>query len=181
MQATQNATINAMKSSTLALWLTFTCHILGAVGHPEYLKDCPAVTDSYFSQWGVGAVGHDGGRAGASLNPFGESFRHAKANNCAVLDEDDDDDDDDHHGGWGTKLCCADSDGDGLTNGAELGGKHSYICMFLANLYRRICKHPQIRAANGKKDANFRGKITKSVIPEWPVKSLPTDENVMAF
>ena len=66
-------------------------------------------------------MGHDGGRAGASLNPFGESFKHGRSQNCNVLDQDDDDDDD-HHGGWGTKLCCADSDGDGLTNGAELGG-----------------------------------------------------------
>ena len=111
-----------MVTTFYATVVLFSFGIWVAVGHPEYLKDCPALTESYFSQFGVGAVGHDGGRAGASLNPFGESFKHGKSQNCGVLDGDDDDDDDDHHHSWGTKLCCADSDGDGLTNGAELGG-----------------------------------------------------------
>lgn len=124
---------------TFALLALFT---LGVVGHPEYLKDCPALTETYFSQWGVGAVGHDGGRAGASLNPFGESFKHGKTDKCAFSDEDDDDDDDDHHGGWGTKLCCDDSDGDGLTNGAELGGILGKMSMCSCKIHTHIsCKH----------------------------------------
>ena len=115
--------VDLAMATKVGAFVPFALLILRAVGHPEYLKDCPALTDSYFSQWGVGAVGHTGGISGARLNPFGEAFKHGRAGECAVLDEDDDDDDDDHHGGWGTKLCCADSDGDGLTNGAELGGE----------------------------------------------------------
>ena len=98
-----------------------------AWGHSSFLKDCPGLTNPYFGNWGSGAVGHNGGRSGASLNPFGEAFKRGWADkmmqsDCAVTDEDDDDDDDDdHHGNWGILLCCADSDKDGLTNGAELG------------------------------------------------------------
>lgn len=92
--------------------------------HREYLADCPGLNQTYFQRWGQGAVGHNGGVGGATLIPFGESFRDAlKSTSCFSTQLDDDDDDHHHHHGetWDTKLCCEDSDGDGLTNGAELG------------------------------------------------------------
>jgi hypothetical protein len=96
--------------------------VLGAHAHSSYLSDVPNLKDEYFSQWGSGAVGHDGGVGGARLNSFGETFKRGALTKCAVTDDDDDDDDDDdHHSKWGTKMCCADSDGDGLTNGEEVG------------------------------------------------------------
>ena len=112
-----------MENKGPPLALAFLCVSLSHA-HPSYLSDCPNLKDQYFSQWGSGAVGHDGGRSGASLNSFGETFRRGalKLDKCAVTDDDDDDDDDDdHHSSWGTKMCCADSDHDGLTNGEELG------------------------------------------------------------
>uniref|UniRef100_K3W8A8 Temptin Cys/Cys disulfide domain-containing protein n=1 Tax=Globisporangium ultimum (strain ATCC 200006 / CBS 805.95 / DAOM BR144) TaxID=431595 RepID=K3W8A8_GLOUD len=51
---------------------------------------------------GVQAIGHQNAAGGGRLGVFGEAFRVANAQ-------------------WTTSLCHADSDGDGATNGEELG------------------------------------------------------------
>lgn len=72
-------------------------------GHSHYQNNIPngnSVKDSTGSSWA--GVGHNRRAGGGALNPFGVDFQNAG-----------------HQ--WTNTLCQKDSDGDGATNGQELG------------------------------------------------------------
>jgi hypothetical protein len=72
--------------------------IVLASGHPEYVARNPNGANVP----GVKAIGHNNPAGGGSENKFGSDFKAAGKR-------------------WNQKLCSLDSDGDGQSNGLELG------------------------------------------------------------
>jgi hypothetical protein len=72
----------------------------GASAHPSYIPMNP--NGASVGDGSIAAIGHQDPRGGGSVNPYGGDFAGA-----------------DHR--WSVELCVKDSDGDGLTNGFELG------------------------------------------------------------
>ena len=70
----------------------------------RYVADLPNGAAIVVNGQTYKAIGHNNPNGGGSENAFGHDFKS-----------------DDGKYGWGRKLCCGDSDGDGFTNGHELG------------------------------------------------------------
>eukprot|EP00429_Kryptoperidinium_foliaceum_P126744 CAMPEP_0176321626 /NCGR_PEP_ID=MMETSP0121_2-20121125/71450_1 /TAXON_ID=160619 /ORGANISM="Kryptoperidinium foliaceum, Strain CCMP 1326" /LENGTH=150 /DNA_ID=CAMNT_0017664083 /DNA_START=12 /DNA_END=464 /DNA_ORIENTATION=- len=75
---------------------------LGAEGHPAYVALIPNGDKVERNGESWAAAGHANAAGDGALNPFGEAFEKAGAQ-------------------WTKELCEADSDGDGQSNGHELG------------------------------------------------------------
>ncbi len=86
-----------------ALVLLFTHLVHDARAYQSYRDNIPnsaLVRDCAGNSWA--GVGHQRSQGGGPRNPFGVDFQAAGYT-------------------WTTELCQKDSDGDGLTNGRELG------------------------------------------------------------
>ncbi len=87
-------------------WLTAACVAAlawrPASGFPEYQDKLPNGRDVMHNGKAVPGVGHKNRGGGGSANKFGQDFTKARFK-------------------WSKELCQMDSDGDGLSNGFELG------------------------------------------------------------
>ena len=81
---------------------TLTALAIPAAAIPSYQSNIPNGNNVQRNGVAWGGVGHEASGGGGRLNSFGEAFRNAGRT-------------------WTFSLCNADTDGDGFTNGQELG------------------------------------------------------------
>ena len=119
----------------LLLLLLLCSFVVRTFGHPHYVLMLPHATDVFHDDQLIAAIGHRNPRGHGELNAFGRDF---------VL----------HGRQWTPELCQLDSDGDGRSNGMELGDPECTWKrgenvddddgMSAASFYKGVLTHPGI-------------------------------------
>lgn len=115
--------------------------IPAACAYREYISEIPNGANIVVDAQPIAAVGHTNPAGGGARNLFGSAFQLAG-------------------NAWTTTLCMADSDGDGVLNGVELGDPCCRWSKGMAPERSDFLSHP-----GDSKSVSARGKCDCSVTP----------------